>query len=240
MQTRDLEYDGFNDLLFGSGEDAVVVVPDYHNFTPYALRIAEGFASQGRVGVMLDLYGDRLLPKTGAEAFQHAAPLMDDRASGLKRVQACVEQLRGLGLKRIVLVGYSCGGAMVLDAARTGMDVDAVASIWGLLQPMSTYPQLMRPVPEHKVRVLAVQGGRDELATPDTYASLAVEFNALDLDWQLHLMGKAKHAFTLKEEDNVEVQSGEHPALLLYDADSEKRVGKLLEDFIDEVLAKAA
>lgn len=236
MQTRDLNYDGYSDLLIGSGEDAVVLVPDYHNCTPYAQRTAEGFASDTRVGVVLDLYGDRAVPKTGGEAFERVLPMMDDRALGMKRVQSCVDHLRAEGMKRIVLVGYSCGGAMVIDAVRTGMDVDGVASIWGLLNAMSNKPQAMRPNPEHKVRVLVVQGGRDELAPPDLYASLAAEFSAIDVDWQFHLMGRAKHAFTLREEDNVEVQSGEHPALLLYDADSDRRTARLLQDFLDEVL----
>ena len=235
MQARDLTYDGFNDLLIGAGEDAVVVVPDYHNCTPYARRTAEGFASDTRVGVMLDLYGERAVPKTGGEAFERVSPMMDDRSLGLARVQSCVDHLRSEGIKRVVLVGYSCGGAMVIDAVRTGMNIDGAVSIWGLLNPMSNKPQVMRPQPERKVPVLVVQGGRDDLAPSDLYASLAAEFEAIGVDWQIHLMGQAKHAFTLREEDNVEVQSGEHPALLLYDADSDRRSERLLQDFLNEV-----
>ena len=41
MDERELAYDGYRDLVLGAGEDAVLVVPDYHGFTPYARAIAE-------------------------------------------------------------------------------------------------------------------------------------------------------------------------------------------------------
>ena len=237
METRDLEYDGYNDFVFGSGNCGVVVVPDYHACTPYAQRDAEGFAGEGRVGVLLDLFGGRMMPKTGGDAFAHAQPMMLDRSLGLKRLQACVDQLHGIGVERLVLVGYSCGGLFVLDAARTGMNVDGVASVWGLLEPMLNEPLVMRPVPDRKVPVLAIQGGRDELAPGSMYAAFAEEMSALELDWQFHLMGTAKHAFSLHEEDNVEIQSGEHPALLLYDEAADRRSRRLVGEFLDEVFA---
>ena len=237
IETADLEYDGYRDLLHGTGSDAVVVVPDYHGFTPYATREAAGFAGEGRMGVLLDLYGNRALPRTGGDAFARIQPMMLDRGLGLSRLEACVRQLREAGVRRVVLVGYSCGGSMVLDAVRTGADVDGVISIWGLLQPMSPLPQVMRSVPDRKVPTLVIQGGLDDLAPPATYAAFADEMRAIGVDWQFHLMGTAKHAFTLREDDNVEVQSGEHPELLLYDADADRRSRSLVGDFLDETLS---
>ena len=237
MKTEDLTYDAYNDLVVGEGSDCVVVVPDYHGFTPYARRTAEGFAGDTRRGVLLDLYGDRAMPRTGNEAFEQVSPMLNDRSLALTRLTACVDRLHEQGVTRIVMVGYSSGGAFVLDAARTGLGIQGVASIWGLLEPMVPIPQVMHPVPEHTMPVLVVQGGKDELAPSDRYASLAIELDTLGLDWQLHIIGTAKHAFTLREEDNVEVQSGEHPALLLYDAEAERRSDRLLAGFLEEVFA---
>ena len=237
METRELSYGEYQDLIVGSGTDAVVVVPDYHGFTPYAQAIAERLArTTGRCGVLLDLYGDRGMPAGGGDAFAAISPMMEDRSLGLARLQAAVDQLRDQGMTRIVAIGYSCGGTIVFDAARTGMGIEGVAGFFGLADPLDNRPRVMRQAPEHRMPVLAMVGGRDDLVTPDTWVSFAEELDAFGLDWQLHVLGGAKHAFTLRQEDNLEVQSGEQPALQLYDAVADRRSWSLLEAFLAECL----
>ncbi|MDG2029426.1 MAG: dienelactone hydrolase family protein [Phycisphaerales bacterium] len=238
METRDLAYEAYRDLLVGSGEDAVVVVPDYHGVTPYARALAEGFASNsGRLGVVLDLYGDQGMPATGAEAFSAINPMMTDRQLGLKRLQACVDQLHGQGVKRITLIGYSCGGTMVYDAARTGMDIDGVIGVFGLFDPLDNRPLVMRSVPDRKVPLLALVGGEDDLVTRENYQPFIRELTAFGIDWQLHVFGGAKHAYTLRQEDNLEVQSGEEPALQLFNESANRRTERLIDQFLGEIFS---
>ena len=238
METRELAYGEYRDLIVGTGTDAVVVVPDYHGFTPYAQAIAERLAqTTGRCGVLLDLYGTRGMPTSGADAFAAISPMMSDRSLGLARLQAAVDQLRTQGMKRIVAIGYSCGGTIVFDAARTGMAIEGVAGFFGLVDPLDNRPRVMRQAPEHRVPVLAMVGGRDDLITPDTWVSFTEELEAFGLDWQLHILGGAKHAFTLRQEDNLEVQSGEQPALQLYDEPADRRSWTLLDGFLGECFA---
>ena len=236
METRDLAYDVYRDLLVGSGEDAVVVVPDYHGVTPYARAQAEAFAAtSGRLGVVLDLYGDQGMPATGADAFAAINPMMTDRQLGLKRLQACVDQLHGQGVKRITLIGSSCGGTMVYDAARTGMNVDGVIGVFGLFDPLENLPLVMRSVPDRKVPVLALVGSDDELVTRENYLPFIQELTAIGIDWQLHVHGGAKHAYTLRQEDNLEVQSGEEPALQLFNELANRRTERLIDQFLGEI-----
>lgn len=238
METRDLAYDAYRDLLIGSGEDAVVVVPDYHGVTPYARALAEGFAAtSGRFGVVLDLYGDQGMPATGGDAFGAINPMMCDRQLGLKRLQACVDQLHGQGVKRIILIGYSCGGTMVYDAARTGMDIDGVVGVFGLFDPLDNRPVVMRSVPDRKVPVLALVGGDDELVTRENYLPFIKELTAFGIDWQLHVFGGAKHAYTLRQEDNLEVQSGEEPALQLFNESANRRTERLIDQFLGDLFS---
>jgi dienelactone hydrolase len=238
METHELSYGVYRDVLFGSGEDAVVVVPDYHGCSSYARRSAEGFAATpGRVGVLMDLYGDQSMPTSGADAFAAVNPMMTDRSLGMTRLQACVDQLHGRGIRRIVVVGSSCGGTIAFDAARTGMNVDGVVGVFGLFDPFDNRPLVMRSVPERKVPLLAMVGGSDELVTRDTYLPFIEECTTFGLDWQLHVFGGAKHAFTLRQEDNLEVQSGEQPALQLFDAVSDQRSARLLAGFLDEIFS---
>lgn len=235
METRELSYGKYRDLIVGSGTDAVVVVPDYHGFTPYAQAVAERIAqTTGRCGVLLDLYGARGMPASGADAFAAINPMMSDRPLGLARLQAAIDQLRAQGMKRIVAIGSSCGGTIVFDAARTGMKIEGVVGFFGLADPLDNRPRVMRQAPEHRMPVLAMVGGRDDLITPDTWASFAQELEAFGLDWQLHVLGGAKHAFTLRQEDNLEVQSGEQPALQLYDEPADRRSWALLQGFLGE------
>lgn len=237
MDERELAYDGYRDLVLGAGEDAVLVVPDYHGFTPYARAIAERLAgTPGRRGVLLDLYGDRSMPRGGAEAYAAIDPMMTDRSRGLARLRVAIERLRGDGVRRLVAIGYSCGGTIVFDAARTGMQLEGVVGFFGLVDPLQNRPRVMRTVPERRVPLLAIVGGGDELVTPDTWASFAAELDCLGLDWQLQVLGGAKHAFTLRQEDNLEVQSGEQPTLQLYDAVADRRSWSRLEAFLAECL----
>ena len=238
MERRDLDYGVYRDLIVGTGTDAVVVVPDYHGFTPYAQAIAERLAqAAGRCGVLLDLYGNQGMPISGGDAFAAINPMMEDRSLGLTRLQAAVDQLRTLGMKRIVAIGYSCGGTIVFDAARTGMAIEGAVGFFGLADPLDNRPLVMRQPPEHRMPVLAMVGGRDQLVTHDTWVSFAEELEAFGLDWQLCVLGRAKHAFTLRQEDNLEVQSGEQPALQLYDEPADRRSWALLEGFLGECFA---
>ena len=238
MESRELLHGANHDLLVGTGTDAVVVVPDYHGCTPYAEAIARRLAeTPGRCGVLLDLYGDRGMPTGGAEAFDAINPMMTDRALGLARLQATVDRLRTEGMQRIVAIGYSCGGTIVFDAARTGMAIEGVVGFFGLADPLDNRPLVMRQAPEHRMPVLAMVGGRDELITPDGWVSFTRELEAFGLDWQLHVLGGAKHAFTLRQEDNLEVRSGEQPALQLYDEPADRRSWALLEGFLAECFA---
>ena len=235
MERRDLGYGTYQDLIIGTGTDAVVVVPDYHGFTPYAQAIAERLAqTTGRCGVVLDLYGERGMPTSGGDAFAAIAPMMSDSSLGLARLEAAVDQLRTQGMKRIVAIGYSCGGTIVFDAARTGMAIEGAVGFFGLADPLDNRPLVMRQAPEHRMPVLAMVGGRDDLITPDTWVPFTEELEAFGLDWQLYILGGAKHAFTLHQEDNLEVQSGEQPALQLYDEPADRRSWALLQGFLGE------
>lgn len=237
MKSTELQYGHYRDLVFGSGTDAVIVIPDYHGVTPYAEAVAQRIAHHaGRRGVLLDLYGDRNMPASSGDAFALSQPLMQDRSLGLARLQAGVDQLRAQGVTRIVAIGYSCGGTIVYDAARTGMALNGVAGFFGLFEPLENIPLVMRTIPERKVPLLAMVGGLDDLITADTHAPFTRELEAFGLDWQLHVLGGAKHAFTLKQEDNLEVISGEQPALQLYDAAADRRSWTLLESFLTECL----
>ncbi len=238
METRDLTYETYRDVLVGSGEDAVVVVPDYHGCTPYARALVEGFAATpGRLGVLLDLYGDQAMPISEADAFGAINPMITDRELGLKRLEACLAHVREQGVKRVVMVGYSCGGTMVYDAARSGMNIDGVIGVFGLFDPLDNRPLIMRSVPERKVPVLALVGGNDELITRDAYLPFIQELTTFGIDWQLHVCGGAKHAYTLRQEDNLEVKSGEQPALQLFDEASNRRTERLIDGFLDEIFS---
>ena len=141
------------------------------------------------------------------EAYAAIDPMMTDRSRGLARLRVAIERLRGDGVRRLVAIGYSCGGTIVFDAARTGMQLEGVVGFFGLVDPLQNRPRVMRTVPERRVPLLAIVGGGDELVTPDTWA-LRPSSTASASTGNCRSSG-AKHAFTLRQEDNLEVQSSD-------------------------------
>ncbi|MFS0851658.1 dienelactone hydrolase family protein [Novosphingobium panipatense] len=110
------------------------------------------------------------------------------------RVRAAVDALAilpGVQASSIVALGYCFGGFAVLELARSGYPVRAVASFHGLL---STARPAERGTVEAKVAVFT--GALDPLVPPQDVAAFQVEMMAADADWQMSVYGKALHSFT--------------------------------------------
>ena len=217
----------------------IILVPDYHGCTDYARATAEQWARRGHVGVVMDLYGDAGMPPTGPEAGQAIQPHFADRHANVDLMQVIIDRIKedpGVDPDRIVVIGYSSGGCFSLDIARTGMDVLGCISYWGVIMPLDNVPPPMQDATPVKASVLVIQGYRDDFVPTSSMKALTDDLDRRDADFQVHLIGGAKHAFSLKQEDNLEIRSGENPTLLLYDEVATARADALCVQFVQELL----
>jgi dienelactone hydrolase len=218
----------------------VLVIPDYHGATEYVERDAQTICELGYVGYCIDFYGERAMPKSSEAAGEMIVPYIDDRPKALNRLVAAREQAQALDVvdsSKTAVIGYSSGGMYALDMARRIGELTGAISVWGVLTPWQLRPF---PMIEPKVdgpKILILQGTDDPFNPLESILGIMHEFDATATDYQLVLLGGKKHAFGLKIEDNLEIQGGEQPEALLYDADADSRSRTYVKEFLAELFA---
>jgi dienelactone hydrolase len=154
-----------------------------------ARLVALGYTAFG-----CDLYGKGNRAATREEGAALMLPLRDDRRLLQARMTHLLEVARQqpeVDAAQVAAIGFCFGGLCVLDLARTGADLQGVASFHGLFTPP---PNL--PAPRIGARVAVYHGWADALVPPDQVTALAQELTGAGCDWQIHCYGGAVHGFT--------------------------------------------
>ena len=157
-------------------------------------------AELGHVAAAADMHGGgRVLD--GAEMYAALDAFRADPAYVRRRVRAGFDALctiDGVDAGRIAAIGFCFGGSAVLELARSGAPVAAVASFHGLL----TTSAPARPG-DIKAQVLAATGALDPLVPPDDVAAFQEEMRAAGADWHLLVHGRALHSYTNRAVANL-------------------------------------
>lgn len=189
---------------------------------------AVALAQLGYVALAVDMYGDGVVGSGPEENARLMAPLLEDRATLQRRMQAALEALKGLECvdeSRTAAIGFCFGGLCVLDLARTGASLQAAVSFHGLLHPPGNIANT--PV---KASVLVLHGWDDPMAQPPSVEALAGELTRAGADWQVHAYGGAMHAFTNPAANNPDFGT-------VYDEQADKRSWRAMREFLDDALA---
>jgi dienelactone hydrolase len=189
---------------------------------------ARALAKLGWVGVALDLYGRGVYTPDATKAALKMTPFMRDRALLERRLLAGLDAARAhprVDPSRVAAIGYCFGGLCALDLARSGADVRGVVSFHGLFVPREGLG-----APPVRAKILAIHGHDDPLASNEQALAFGVEMRAREADFQLHIHGGAKHAFT-----NPNAREPERGMQYLERAD--RRSWAAATSFLEEVLA---
>jgi dienelactone hydrolase len=206
---------------------AVLIAHAFAGQGDFERRAAERLAALGWVGIALDNYGKGILGATRDECVALMRPFLDDRDRLRRRLLAGFEAARGHRLvdaARVGAIGFCFGGLCALDLARSGAPLRGVVSFHGLLAP-SGLPA--RPI---VAKVLALHGHDDPLGPPDQVLAFEREMTAAGVDWQVHVYGGTKHAFTNPAAAAPEVGN-------VYDPAADRRSWASMRLFFDEALA---
>lgn len=187
---------------------------------------ARALAEIGYAAFALDMYGEGRRGHTPEESRALMQPFVEDRALLTRRITAALAAVRSLPEadgRRVAALGFCFGGMCVLDLARSGADVRAIISMHGLLKSHDLPKQRIR------AKVLAFHGNEDPLAPVEDMLAFQAEMTAAQADWQLHVFGGTRHAFT-----NPKAASPE--AGMMYNPVAERRSWAALLEFLAEVL----
>lgn len=202
IKTQQLEYKQGETVLqgFAAWDDAVkgkrpgvLVVHEWWGHNQHARDQALRLAKAGYVGFALDMYGKGKLAEHPKDAQAFMAEATRDPAVTKARFDAALAQLKQLpqvDAKKLAAIGYCFGGGVVLDMARAGEPLRAVATFHGVLASKLVAKKGIKP------RILVLHGGADPMVTGEQVEAFKKEMTAAAAHFEVVVYPNAKHAFT--------------------------------------------
>jgi dienelactone hydrolase len=187
----------YDDAVQGK-RPGIVMVHEWWGITKYIHNEAQKFAQQGYTAFIADMYGDGKSADNPNDAGALATIVMKDPKVMEARFNAAQAQLSkhpSADPTHIGAVGYCFGGAVVLNMARAGADLDAVAGFHASLG-------LNTPAPAPgtvKAKILVLNGADDPFVKREEYEALKKDFDAAKAEYRVVQYPGAVHAFTNPE-----------------------------------------
>ncbi|TFH75876.1 carboxymethylenebutenolidase [Gammaproteobacteria bacterium LSUCC0112] len=208
----------------------VLVAHDWTGRRDYACAGAERMAEMGYVGFALDVYGKGVFGKDGDTQGNSALmmPFVEDRTLLRRRMLAALSAAQALSQvddSNLAAMGYCFGGMAVLELARAGAAIKGVVSVHGLLGQGGVANQQI------KAKVLCLHGHDDPMVTPEQVLAFQTEMTSANVDWQVHVYGGTKHAFTNPAANNPDFGT-------VYSLTATRRADRSLANFFDELFVE--
>lgn len=202
----------------------VVLLPDWRGQSLLARDHAGALAALGCVVAVADLYGNGWSPTDPEQVGPLVQRLVADRSTGVAALAACVEEVRRRWDAPVVCLGYSAGGMVALDYARSATDIAGVVLCSALLKTAAEGTNTSISAP-----MLVLQGTQDQVSPIETIADVIAEMDAAGNDVRFELYTQTHHAF-----DNPE--AGTDPtSRLVYSPTSAQRARAAIARFVTEV-----
>lgn len=173
----------------------IVIVHEWWGVTPHIHHEARRLARQGYTAFIADMYGNGKHADNPSDAGALAGSVMKDPGVMEARFRAARNELAkqpNVDPARIGAVGYCFGGAVVLNMARAGADLNGVVGFHASLG-------LNTPAPAPgtvKAKVLILNGADDPFVKQEQYATLKADMVAAKADYRVVEYPGAVHAFT--------------------------------------------
>lgn len=172
----------------------VLVVHEWWGHNEHSRKAAIALAEAGYAGFALDMYGTGILAESPDNAQQFMESVIGEEGAIPARfdgaVSALIEQPEVDG-DQLAAIGYCFGGAVVLNMARAGKALKAVASFHGLL---NTEVPMSKGAFAGKIDVYT--GADDPMVGSDVEKAFAEEMSAAGADYSLKSYPGVLHGFT--------------------------------------------
>ncbi|MEQ8665512.1 MAG: dienelactone hydrolase family protein [Rhodospirillales bacterium] len=218
----DDDYEGFR--------PGVVVVHEWWGHNDYARMRADLLAKNGYTAFALDMYGTGKLAEHPSDAKAFMMEAIEKSEQAVARFETALAILRAhptVDPQKTAAIGYCFGGAVVLNMARAGANLDGVVSYHGNLSPM--VEPTGNPI---QTEVLVYTGGSDPFVPADQVAAFETEMTELGVKYELVSYPWAVHSFTNPGADE---KAAKYDMPLRYDslADGDSWIGTM--NFFDRL-----
>jgi dienelactone hydrolase len=211
----------------------VLVVHEWWGHNDYARKRARMLAELGYTALAVDMFGDGKTADHPEDAQKFAGAIFNNVKTGEDRFLAAYNFLRDqetVNPDEIAAVGYCFGGAVVLHMARIGMDLKAVASFHGGIQPIT-------PAEEGKVKafVLVCNGADDPFVTQEQIDAFKTEMNNAKVQYEFVNYEDAIHSFTSPAADSL---GPKFNMPLAYNEKADKESWQEMQNVFNKVFSK--
>lgn len=222
------------DDAYGAKQPAVLVVHEWWGLNDYARQRARMLAELGYTALAVDMYGEGKSTEHASEASGFMNNVLDHADVARERFLAAKTLLERQPTvdtaKKIAAIGYCFGGATVLNMARQGVDLAAVASFHGNL--VTRTPAQPGAI---KARVLVLNGADDGFVTQESIKAFEQEMDHAGADYRFINYPGAKHSFTSPDADRLG-KANNLP--LAYNAEADKASWAAMKQLFKEVFGK--
>ncbi len=203
IKTRGIEYtaaDGARLIGYFAAPETdaavpgVIVAPEWWGRNEYPEQRARELAEHGYAAFAIDMYGDKKVTTAVSDASAWMMQTFEDpetivtRASAGLRVLAQQPEVKA---DQLAGVGFCYGGKVVLDLARSGADLQAVATFHATLTPKAPAQKGMV-----KAEILVMHGELDSMVSLDDVAAFRQEMHAAGVEHEVIVYEDAKHGFS--------------------------------------------
>ena len=203
IKTREIEYtsaDGAKLIgYFATPETAspvagIIVAPEWWGRNEYTEQRARELAEHGYAALAIDMYGDKKVTTLVSEASAWMMQTFEDSETIVTRASAgltTLAQQPEVNADKLGAIGFCYGGKVILDLARSGANLRAVATFHAVLTPKA-------PAQEGviKAEILVMHGELDSMVTLDDVATFRQEMHAAKVDHEVIVFENAKHGFS--------------------------------------------
>ena len=208
IQTREIQYtapDGTTLVgYFAAPENAnnvagVLVAPEWWGRNSYTEQRARELAEQGYAALAIDMYGDKKSTTTASQANEWMTQTFQQPTTIVERATAALETLKAqpeVDANKIAGIGFCYGGKVMLDLARSGAALQAIATFHAALAANA-------PAEKNKVQaeILVLHGELDSMVTLDDVAKFRAEMHNAQVEHQVMIFKDAKHGFSNPQAD---------------------------------------
>ncbi|GEK44894.1 dienelactone hydrolase family protein [Acinetobacter johnsonii] len=172
----------------------IIVAPEWWGRNEYTEQRARELAEHGYAALAIDMYGDKNVTTDAKQAYEWMMQTFADADTIVNRVQAGLDTLAAqpeVNADQLAAIGFCYGGKVVLDLARSGAPLKAVATFHATLAPKA-------PAVEGQIQgeILVLHGELDSMVTLDDVASFREEMHAAKVDHEVIIFEDAKHGFS--------------------------------------------
>lgn len=203
IQTREIQYtaaDGSTLIGYYATPEhsqaiaGVIVAPEWWGRNEYTEQRARELAEHGYAALAIDMYGDKKVTTDSKQAYEWMMQTFEDADTIVTRASAALATLAQqseVNADKLAAIGFCYGGKVVLDLARSGADLKAVATFHANLTPKS-------PAQEGQVKaeIMVFHGEEDSMVTLEDVAKFKEEMFAAQVNHEVIIYEDAKHGFS--------------------------------------------